>query len=108
MLLDSFLWSGFNSTLEAIACGLPVVTCPGPTMRSRHSAACLWRMEMPELVAAGVDDYVSIAVRLVRDAPWSDEVKKRLCERRHRLFSDHEPIRALEVYFNETARNMTG
>jgi len=62
VLLDSFLWSGFNSTMEAISCGLPVVTCPGPTMRSRHSAACLWRMDMPELVATDMDEYVSAAI----------------------------------------------
>ncbi|MFP6740689.1 MAG: hypothetical protein VCD33_03530 [Alphaproteobacteria bacterium] len=36
VLLDTLLWSGHNSTFDSTACGLPIVTLPGPMMRGRH------------------------------------------------------------------------
>ena len=39
--LDSPRWSGGNTTLEAMAVGLPIVTLPGPLMRGRHTAGIL-------------------------------------------------------------------
>lgn len=39
IFLDTCSWSGGNTTLEAIACGLPIVTYPGDFMRGRHAAA---------------------------------------------------------------------
>jgi hypothetical protein len=40
-MLDSVRWSGGNTSLDAIACALPVVTLPGAYMRARQSAAML-------------------------------------------------------------------
>ncbi|MGB5253474.1 MAG: tetratricopeptide repeat protein [Sedimenticolaceae bacterium] len=101
ILLDSFLWSGFNSTCEAIACGLPVVTSPGPMMRGRHTAACLWRMDMPELIADDMDQYVAIAARLARDRFWRADVVERVRVRGPRLFCDRAPIVGLETFLEE-------
>ena len=44
LMLDSARWSGGNTSLDAIACALPVVTVPGRTMRARQSAAMLARV----------------------------------------------------------------
>jgi protein O-GlcNAc transferase len=41
IFLDTIDWSGGNTTLEAIALDLPVVTIPGEFRRSRHSFAIL-------------------------------------------------------------------
>ncbi|MEH2295976.1 hypothetical protein [Nostoc sp.] len=35
--LDTFEWAGGNTTLDAIACHLPIVTCCGEFMRGCHS-----------------------------------------------------------------------
>jgi predicted O-linked N-acetylglucosamine transferase (SPINDLY family) len=37
--LDTIHFCGFNTTMEAFAAGIPVVTLPGSYMRSRHTAA---------------------------------------------------------------------
>jgi predicted O-linked N-acetylglucosamine transferase (SPINDLY family) len=50
--LDGIGWSGCNTTFEAIAMGLPVVTLPGDLMRKRHSFAMLKMMGLTETVAA--------------------------------------------------------
>ncbi|HET7032072.1 MAG TPA: tetratricopeptide repeat protein, partial [Casimicrobiaceae bacterium] len=40
-MLDTLHWSGGNTSLDALACGLPVVTLPGPLMRGRQTAGML-------------------------------------------------------------------
>ena len=64
VFLDTIEWSGCNTTLEAIACGLPIVTLPGQVMRGRHSYAILMQFGMTETIARDKAEYVDIAVRL--------------------------------------------
>ena len=66
-MLDSIEWSGGNTTLEALAQDLPVVTFEGALMRGRVSAGMLRMMGMPETIAETIDDYVALAVRVGRD-----------------------------------------
>jgi protein O-GlcNAc transferase len=65
--LDSFAWSGCNTTLRAVSRHLPVVTCPGEFQRGRQSAAILQAMGVTETIATTAWDYVEIAVRLGQD-----------------------------------------
>jgi protein O-GlcNAc transferase len=97
--LDGIGWSGCNTTFEAIAMGLPVVTLPGDLMRKRHSFAMLTMMDCTETVAASEDDYVEIAVRLGRESDWRDHVRAHMRERSDRIYGDETPIRALEAFF---------
>src|SRR6185503_2191306 len=66
-MLDTLHWSGGNTTLDALACGLPVVTLPGAFMRGRQSAAMLRAVGADDLIARDVDDYRTIASRVVGD-----------------------------------------
>src|SRR6185436_9708993 len=63
-MLDSIGWSGGNTTLEALAQDLPVVTFEADLMRGRVSAGILRMMGMPELIAGTIDDYVALAARM--------------------------------------------
>src|SRR5262249_57733485 len=60
VVLDSIGWSGCNSILESLVYDLPVVTLPGELMRSRHAAAILQMMDVPQTTARSVDEYVPI------------------------------------------------
>src|ERR1700754_2259925 len=60
VILDSIVWSGGNTTLEALAQDLPVVTFEGELMRGRVSAGMLRMMGMPETIAGTIDDYVAL------------------------------------------------
>ncbi len=94
-MLDTLHWSGGNTSLDAIAMGLPVVTLPGAFMRGRQSAAMLGLAGVPELVAKDADDYVRLAVRLGTDAAWRAAVRGKLAEGAPRLFDDPAPVEAL-------------
>ena len=96
--LDSIGWSGGNTTLEAATCGLPIVTLPGPLMRSRHSAAIMHRMGLDQFVAADIAGYIEIAVRLGNDAKARAEAARLVAVNRSKLFHDTEPVRALEAF----------
>jgi protein O-GlcNAc transferase len=71
--------------MEAIACGLPVVTLPGGLMRGRHSHAILTQLGVPQTAARDKDDCVDIAVRLGTDREWRSEVVRRMAEGEVRL-----------------------
>ena len=93
-MLDTLHWSGGNTSLDALACGLPVVTLPGAFMRGRQSAAMLRIVGAEALVAADQDDYVRIASRLVDDAAWRDEQARVIRGGCGVLFDRHEPAQA--------------
>src|SRR6185503_17929765 len=68
VFLDTIGFSGFNTVMQAVECGLPVVTQRGEFMRGRLGSGILERMGLADLVTTGDDDYVELALRLARDA----------------------------------------
>ncbi len=95
--LDSVGWSGGNTSLEAIAHGLPIVAFPSTLMRGRHTAALLQQMGLDDLIAESLDGYVELAVRLGRDQTFRAETRSRIAERAGRLYEDRSAIAALET-----------
>ena len=102
--LDGIGWSGWDATLTAIACGLPVVTLPGSLMRGRRSFAVLTMMGVTETIAENFDDYVARAVRLGTDRAWRNGVREHISAARERLYNDRESIRGLESFLEEAVR----
>ena len=98
VMLDSIGWSGGKSTLDALAVAPVIVTHSGHLMRGRHTTAILGRLGVTETIAATVDDYVSIAVRLAHDPPMRAALRARIAAGRYRVVADTAPIRALEVF----------
>jgi predicted O-linked N-acetylglucosamine transferase (SPINDLY family) len=101
VFLDSIDWSGCNSTMEAIAAGVPVVTCPGRFMRGRHTHALLKMMDMGEWIAESKDAFIEMAIRLGSDESLRESVSQTIGRRRHRLYRDPKPVRALEALLEQ-------
>jgi len=93
-MLDTLHWSGGNTSLDALACGLPVVTLPGEFMRGRQSAAMLRLAGAPEMIARDRDDYVRIATRAAGDAVWRNELAARIRDGRAAIFDTKAPVDA--------------
>ena len=96
--LDTPGWSGGNSSLEILWFDVPTVTMPGDSMRSRHTAAMLRILELDQLVARNIDEYVSIAVELGRSKDFRAEVRGKIRERKHRLYKDRSTVSALAEF----------
>ena len=104
VMLDTLHWSGGNTSLDALASGLPVVTLPGDLMRGRQSRAMLEMMGVDELVASDRADYVEKAVALGRDRDRRRALAERIAAARGVLFERDEPVRALEDFLERAAR----
>ncbi len=98
IFLDSFHWSGGVTTLKAIACGLPIITCPSELMRSRHTAGILQTLGMAETIATTPADYVDLAIRLAYDPAWRQQIHDRIMARHDRLYSNIACVQDLEAF----------
>jgi CRISPR-associated protein Csy1 len=98
VMIDTLHWSGGNTSLDALASGLPVVTTPGTLMRGRQSQAMLGILGLPELVARDAGELVATAVRLGRDPEERRAISGRITQARGELFEREEPVRALERF----------
>jgi len=106
--LDGLAWSGNNTTFEALAMGLPVVTCPGEVMRARHSAAMLTMMGLEDTLAGSLDRYVEIATRLGLDPAWRAAVTEKTRARGAVIYDDETPIRDLEAFLTRVSGGSSG
>jgi protein O-GlcNAc transferase len=104
VLLDTFSWSGGNTTMEGIRCGLPVVTCPGRYMRGRHSYAMLKMMGITETIAEDAEGYITIACRLGNDRDFFDRIRNSITSNRHLLYNDKACIRELEDFYRRAVK----
>jgi len=104
VFLDSVGWSGCNSTLEAVAAGLPVVTWPGVTMRARHSAAILRQIGVTETIARDAESYVALAARLALDPDWRRAVAERVAAGSGRVADDRRWLGGLVAFLEDAAR----
>jgi predicted O-linked N-acetylglucosamine transferase (SPINDLY family) len=101
--LDSLGWSGGNTSLEALAWGLPMVTLAGKWMRGRHTAAILNLMEMGDWVASDREGYVERAIMLGQDGDHRKAVRELLMERSELIYGDTKSVGALESFLRKVS-----
>jgi predicted O-linked N-acetylglucosamine transferase (SPINDLY family) len=96
VVLDTFGWSGGNTTLDALAAGVPVVTMPGRFMRGRQTAAMLEMLGLQELVARDPAGFARVAKGLAADRDFNAGARQAIAARRVALFDRGEPVAALQ------------
>ena len=67
-------------------------------MRGRLASGILKQMGLSELIAHTEEEYVAVAVKLIQDTEYRDNVRRRIEAARHVLFEDLSAIRALEEF----------
>ena len=98
VILDPPFFGGGNTSYEAFAMGLPIVTWPGEFMRGRVTEGCYRQMGFTELVADGPDSYVEIALRLANEREWREQMKAEIASRSHALYEDENVVAELEDF----------
>ena len=101
VFLDSFGWSGCNSSLETMSKNVAPVTLPGKLMRGRHTEAFLTRMDLGELIAYSVEDYVDKAVRLGLDQDYRHRISNLIRERLGLCYDGSDAVKGLERFLEE-------
>lgn len=74
--LDSYPFGGYNSVVDALVLGKPVVALEGHHAVNRLASALLRRVGLDELIARTPDEYSEKALRLIGDEPY----RRRLAE----------------------------
>ena len=106
VFLDTIGFSGFNTALQAIQSGLPIVTRDGRFLRGRLASGILKRLGLQELVVPTEQAYVELAVRLAGDAAGRQAVAARIAGSRAALYQDRAPVRALEDFLLRVAQGV--
>ena len=89
LMLDTLDFSGFNTVIQAVECGLPVLAYEGDFMRGRLGSGIMRRMGLPELVVNTDDAFMQMAVQLAADPLRRD------------IYASKLPINAIS--FSETS-----
>lgn len=88
--LDSYPFGGYNTVVDALHLGKPIVAQEGDRFYNRASSALLRRVGLDELIAHDEEEYIDKAVRLANDDDYRAELSDRLrnTDLRARLFDD--------------------
>ena len=96
IILDSFNWSGGNTSLEAISLNKPIVTCPSNLMRGRHTYGILKLLNVEEIIANSKNEYIEISVKLATDIDFRNSIVSKIKKNKNILYNDDKPIKFLE------------
>lgn len=96
LMLDTIEFSGFNTALQGLECGLPMIAYEGEFMRGRLASGLLRRMGMNEWVATSKSEFIEKTMQLVVDESLRLAVRQKIVQCRAILFNDMAPVRVLE------------
>jgi predicted O-linked N-acetylglucosamine transferase (SPINDLY family) len=80
--LDTLPYNAHATAADALWSGLPVLTCLGRTFPGRVAASQLRAAGLPELVAANMEDYETLALRLAHDPALLASYRMRLTQKK--------------------------
>ena len=77
-VMDTFPYAGGDTTLAALDMGVPVVTLTGNRHSERIGTSILAHLGIDSLIAESEETFVSIAVRLARDAEFMSGIRQKI------------------------------
>ncbi len=106
IFLDSLDWGAGNTALDALACELPVVTCPGKFLRGRASAGFLQLLGVTDTIACSAKNYIEIASNLGNNRALRQEIRARIAKQKHQLFEESSCIEGLEDFYRKAVKRI--
>jgi predicted O-linked N-acetylglucosamine transferase (SPINDLY family) len=109
--LDTSPCNGGTTTLDALASGVPVVTCSTPGFAGRMAASAVRACGLDELVQPDLDGYRALAIRLATDLTLLKTTRERVraAHTASALFDARTRVRELEsAYLEMHERALSG
>jgi len=78
LFLDTLPYNAHGTGSNALAAGLPILTCRGETFAGRVGASLLHAVGLPELVTNSLEEYEALAFKLAIDRDLLRSVRRRL------------------------------
>ena len=101
LFLDTMPYNAHSTACDALYAGVPVVTCPGQAFASRVASSLLHAIGLPELIAASVEDYEALALKLATDPAQLRRIREKLAANHgsYPLFDTARTCRHLEAAY---------
>lgn len=90
-----------NTSYEALAFGVPVVTLPSKMLKGRITHALYRAMSMTDCVASSPDEYVALAVRLGTDKAFRRATSEKILATNQVLYENPTGVRDLENFLRQ-------
>jgi predicted O-linked N-acetylglucosamine transferase (SPINDLY family) len=78
LFLDTLPYNAHTTASDALAAGLPLLTCAGSAYAGRVAGSLLRTVGLPELITGNLQDYEALALGLARDRPRLADLRARL------------------------------
>jgi protein O-GlcNAc transferase len=98
LFLDTLPYTAHATACDALAAGLPLLTCRGTAYAGRVAASLLTASGLPDLIAQSLEDYEAMALALARDPARLKALRAKLAANRA-LFDTARFTRDLEAAF---------
>ena len=101
LFLDTVTYTAHTTAADALWMGVPVLTCPGPSLAGRVGGSLLHALGLPELVVSNLEEYETCAVHLATDDSAHAELRRRLAAKlpRASFFDPARRARELEAAY---------
>ena len=90
VILHPFPFDGSRTSADALTAGKPFITLPTEYLRGRMGAAFYRSMNIPELVARNISEYVLIATKLNYDKSFYSTVTAKIKDQLHLIWENME------------------
>ncbi|MDX2242203.1 MAG: FkbM family methyltransferase [Leptolyngbyaceae cyanobacterium bins.302] len=101
VMLDPIHFGGGNTSLEALAMELPIVTWPGSYLRNRLTYGFYQQMGLADCVVWDADTYVETAYRLAHDLEWQAQIRHEIQTRSEILYENQSAVSELTQFFRQ-------
>jgi hypothetical protein len=91
---DSWPFGGYNTIIDSLSVGLPVLAMQGRQCFERIGAWLVAKVGLADLVATDLYTWQRLASRLICDSPWRSSLRDRLIDRswEHLIYGDTNSI----------------
>ena len=101
LMVDTFHYNAHTTTLDALAAGVPVLTCTGTTMPSRAATSMLKAIGLTEMVASDIARYEKQLLFLCRNRAELKKIRAKIKQNYDKtpFFNTPKLVRDLEFAF---------
>lgn len=106
--LDPIHFGGGNTSYEAIALGVPIVTLPSGFMRGRLTYAMYTQMNLPDCIVHSQQQYIDTALRLGTDRDYRQQIREKIKAADPAIFESRAAVENLENFFRQAVEERRG